>query len=135
MKRTTVILAITLVLMWTIAASAHHSVEGTFLLDKNMTLQGTITMLTIRNPHSFISIDAKDASCRIASWSAEWVGAAQLKDEGVTESTFKAGDEVTLVGATARDATTRRILLRELTRPSDGFRWQGTPKDFLPPEP
>lgn len=134
MKRTTVILAITLALMWSVAANAHHSVEGTFQLDKNMTLHGTITMLTIRNPHSFISIDAKDASGRIESWSAEWVGAAQLKDEGVAESTFKAGDEVTLVGATARDATSRRILLRELTRPSDGFRWQGTPKDFLPPQ-
>jgi hypothetical protein len=135
MKRITMILTVTLALMWNVPADAHHSVEGTFQLDKNMTLQGTITMLTIRNPHSFISIDAKDASGRITSWSAEWVGAAQLKDEGVTESTFKAGDEVTLVGAAARDTTTRRILLRELTRPSDGFRWQGTPKDFLPPQP
>jgi hypothetical protein len=104
-------------------------------LDQTITLQGTITVLTIRNPHSFITIEAKDASGRITSWSVEWVGAAQLKDEGVTESTFKAGDQVTLVGAAARDTTSRRILLRELTRPSDGFRWLGTSKDFLPPQP
>jgi DNA/RNA endonuclease YhcR with UshA esterase domain len=135
MKRVTLIFAMTLGLLWSVAVNAHHSVEGTFLLDQNMTLQGTITMLTIRNPHSFISIDAKDGSGRITSWSVEWVGAAQLKDEGVTEFTFKAGDQVTLVGATARDTTTRRILLRELTRPSDGFRWLGTSKDFLPPQP
>jgi hypothetical protein len=125
----------TLALMWSVAASAHHSVEGTFFLDRNITLQGTITVLTIRNPHSFITVDAKDESGRITSWSVEWVGAAQLKDEGVTESTFKAGDQVTLVGATARDTTARKILLRELTRPSDGFRWLGTSKDFLPPQP
>jgi hypothetical protein len=135
MKRATTILAVTVALIWSVAAGAHHSVEGTFLLDQTITLHGTITMLTIRNPHSFVSIDAKDASGRITSWSAEWVGAAQLKDEGITESTFKAGDEVTLVGAMARDTTTRRVLLRELTRPSDGFRWLGTSKDFLPPQP
>ena len=92
-------------------------------------------MLTIRNPHSFITIEAKDESGRITSWSVEWISAAQLKDGGVTESTFKAGDQVTLVGAAGRDTTTRRILLRELTRPSDGFRWLGTSKDFLPPQP
>lgn len=135
MKHATAIITIGVALMWSSAASAHHSVEGTFLLDKSMTLQGTITMLTIRNPHSFISLEAKDASGRITSWSVEWVSAEQLKDEGVTESTLKAGDQVTLVGATPRDTTTRKILLRELTRPSDGFRWLGNPKDFLPPQP
>ena len=135
MKRNITILAVTGAMMWSVAASAHHAVEGTFLLDRNITLQGTITVLTIRNPHSFITIEAKDASGKITSWSAEWVGAAQLKDEGVTESTFKAGDQVTLVGATARDTTTRKILLRELARPSDGFRWLGTSKDFPPPQP
>jgi hypothetical protein len=134
MKRTATILVAALALMWSAAASAHHSVEGTFQLDQTITLQGTITVLTIRNPHSFITIEAKDASGRITSWSVEWVGAAQLKDEGVTESTFKAGDQVTLVGAAARDTTSRRILLRELTRPSDGFRWLGTSEDFLPPQ-
>ena len=111
MKRITTILAVTFALMWSVAASAHHSVEGTFLLDQNITLQGTITTLTIRNPHSFINIEAKDASGRLTSWMIEWVGAA------------------------ARDTTTRKILLRELTRPSDGFRWLGTSKDFLPSQP
>jgi len=135
MKRTTTILAVTGALIWSVAASAHHSVEGTFQLDQNRSLQGTMTMLTIRNPHSFISIDAKDASGKITSWSAEWIGAAQLKDEGITETTFRVGDEVALVGAAARDSTARKILLRELTRPSDGFRWLGTAKDFLPPQP
>jgi len=133
MKRTATVLVAALALTWSVSAGAHHSVEGTFQLDQTITLQGTITVLTIRNPHSFITIEAKDASGRITSWSVEWVGAAQLKDEGVTESTFKAGDQVTLVGATARDTTSRKILLRELTRPSDGFRWLGTSKDFLPP--
>jgi len=135
MKRATLMLTITLALMWSVAADAHHSVEGTFQLDQNKTLQGTMTMLTIRNPHSFINIDAKDESGKITSWSAEWIGAAQLKDEGITETTFKVGDEVTLVGAVARDTTARKILLRELTRPSDGFRWLGTAKDIVPPQP
>ena len=135
MKHATIVLTITLVLVWGIAAAAHHAVEGTFQLDQTRTLQGTLTMLTIRNPHSFLSIDAKDASGKITSWSAEWIGAAQLKDEGITETTFKVGGEVTLVGAAARDTTARKILLRELTRPSDGFRWLGTAKDFLPPKP
>jgi hypothetical protein len=133
-KRTTTIFTVALALIWSVAASAHHAVEGTFLLDQNITLQGTITILTIRNPHSFITIEAKDSSGRITLWSVEWIGATQLKDDGVTESTFKAGDQVTLVGAAARDTTTRKILLRELTRPSDGFRWLGTSKDFLPPQ-
>ena len=135
MKRTATILVAALALMWTAAANAHHSVEGTFLLDQSVTLRGTMTMLTIRNPHSFLNIDAKDASGRITSWSGEWLGAAQLKDVGIIENTLKIGDEVTLVGAAARDTTTRKILLRELTRPSDGFRWLGTSKDFLPPQP
>jgi hypothetical protein len=135
MKRTTTILAVTLALMWSVAAKSHHSVGGTFFLDQSITLQGTITSLMIRNPHSLITIEAKDASGRITSWSAEWVSAAQLKDEGIKESTLKAGDQVTLVGATARDTTTRKILLRELTRPSDGFRWLGIVRDVPPPQP
>lgn len=135
MKRAATILAIGVAITWSAAVYAHHSVAGTFQLDKNMTLQGTITMLTLRNPHSFINIEAKDESGRITSWSAEWVGASQLKDEGVTESTLKVGDQVTLVGATARDTTARKILLRELTRPSDGLRWQGVEKDRVPPQP
>jgi hypothetical protein len=135
MIRTITILAMTCALMWSVTAIAHHAVGGTFFLDQSITIQGTITSVTIRNPHSFINIDAKDASGRITSWSAEWVSAAQLKDEGVTESTFKAGDQVTFVGAAPRDATTRKILLRELTRPSDGFRWLGIPSDPVPPQP
>jgi len=135
MKRTTIILAVTFALIWTTVTSAHHAVGGTFFLDQSITIQGTITSVTIRNPHSFINIDAKDASGRITSWSAEWVSAAQLKDEGIKESTLKAGDQITLEGAAARDATARKILLRELKRPSDGFRWLGIPSDPVPPQP
>lgn len=57
MKGATTILTIALALMWNVATDGHHSIEGTFQLDRSVPLQGTITMITIRNPHSFISND------------------------------------------------------------------------------
>ncbi len=38
------------------AAYAHHSFAATYFVDKEVTVEGTITQFLYRNPHSFVKV-------------------------------------------------------------------------------
>src|SRR5580704_17514729 len=76
---------------------AHHSPAGTYLLDQTVVLRGTVTEFILRNPHSFLVVDAPDENGQIQQWAVEWGGGGQLAARGVVRDTFKPGDEVTIV--------------------------------------
>ena len=42
------------------SASAHHAVQAVFDVNKTITVSGSITKVEWINPHSYISLDAKD---------------------------------------------------------------------------
>jgi hypothetical protein len=42
------------------AASAHHSFAATYFVDKEVTVEGTLTQFLFRNPHSFVKVEAPD---------------------------------------------------------------------------
>jgi len=108
-------------------ASAHHSFAATYDDKSAMTLEGTITQVLFRNPHSFVQIEDK-AGVR---WGVEWGGATQLTGGGVTRDTLKAGDHVIVTGLPARDPEDHRMLMRSLARPSDGFKWGNRPGEVV----
>ncbi len=106
-------------------ARAHHSFAATYFVDREITVEGTITQFLFRNPHSFVKVQAPDASGQMQTWSIEWGGGVQLTHDHVTRDTLKPGDHVIVTGNPGRDPTEHRIRLHKIVRPSDGWKWEG----------
>lgn len=129
MKSRLLILMFVAVCMSGVAAYGHHSFAGTYVEDKQVTLEGTVAEFNIRNPHSFISIEVKDKDGNVSRWGGEWGGVTQLSQGGVTRFTLKIGDHIVIDGAPARDASDHKVLVRKVFRPktatSEEFSWTG----------
>jgi hypothetical protein len=76
-----------------------------------------------RNPHSFVHVDAPDASGVSQRWAVEWGGTTQLAQAGVKRDSLKIGDKVVINGRPSRVPGEYRVLMQNLSRPSDGFTW------------
>ena len=53
-------------------AYAHHSLSATYYADKEVKLDGKIEQILLRNPHSFLQVDAPDEAGVMQRWSLEW---------------------------------------------------------------
>lgn len=110
-------------------AYAHHSFAGTYVEDRVVTLEGKVTEFNIRNPHSFILVEVTEKDGKTARWGGEWGGVTQLSQGGVNRFTLKVGDKIVIEGAPARDASDRKILVRQVVRPATAttpeFKWTG----------
>jgi hypothetical protein len=107
------------------AAYAHHSFAATYFVDREITVEGTLSQFMFRNPHSFVKVQAPDDKGEMQTWSVEWGGGAQLNREHVTRDTLKPGDHVIVSGNPGRDPTEHRIRLHKIVRPADGWKWEG----------
>lgn len=103
--------------------SAHHSFSAVYQTKEEVKLEGKLVQFSIRNPHSFIFIEAPDKEGNMQRWSLEWGGAAQLAGQGVNQQTLKVGDHVVITGRPSRTPGEHRVLVQTLDRPSDGFSW------------
>src|SRR4051812_29426897 len=106
-----------------VAAYAHHSYAATYDTGKEVKLAGTLMQFSFKNPHSYVTIQTKDAKGAVQRWSIEWAGTSQLGTRGITADTLKIGDEVTIVGRPSRVSGEFKALMVNLKRPSDGFTW------------
>ena len=109
-------------------AFAHHSLAATYL-DKEVTLEGKILDLLLRNPHSFLQIEAPDENGVMQRWSLEWRSSGQLGQQGIKRDTLKVGDEVIVTINPSRTPADHRGALKTLHRKSDGFGWGNNPGD------
>jgi len=105
------------------AAYAHHSYAATYDVGKEVKLEGKLIQFTFRNPHSFVTLQAQDTTGAVQRWAVEWAGTSQLSNRGITQETLKVGDAITIVGRPSRVPGEYRLLMVNLTRPSDGFSW------------
>ena len=95
---------------------AHHSTTM-FVMDKQTTLEGTITEVAWGNPHSVLFIDAKPSdqpNGAVKNWSIEAPSPRRLLTLGWNKETVKAGDKVKITGFARKDGKTQ-ILFIELT--------------------
>jgi hypothetical protein len=109
----------------TVSAYAHHSYSATYDVAKQVKLEGKLLSFVYRNPHSFVTVQAPDDKGVPQRWSVEWSGTGQLASQGVQRDTLKVGDQVVIVGRPSRVRGEYRVLMVNLTRPSDGFTWGG----------
>jgi hypothetical protein len=108
-------------------AFGHHSLQGTYFLDQQVTISGKVTQFLLQNPHSYLEVEAPDATGVLQEWTIEWRPAGVLLSTGVQRNTVMPGDEVTITMSPGRVAGDHRGVLRIIRRPSDGFEWGTKP--------
>jgi uncharacterized protein DUF6152 len=110
---TVVSCALLMGLMAALGASAHHSVQSQFDIHKTVTVSGTVAKIEWINPHSYLTLNVKDASGSMQKWAFELGGAGALRRAGMSRADrggLKPGDEVTATALAARDGSNSGFL-------------------------
>lgn len=99
-------------LVLSVPAFAHHGASA--YEPKLTTLKGTITDYQFMNPHTELAFDVKDSSGKVSNWTAEAASALTMSRIGWSKSMFKAGDQITVVGNSAKNGS-HTMRLRKVT--------------------
>jgi hypothetical protein len=116
-------LAATLVVVLAAGTAYGHHSYGAYYENQTVTIEGTIDTIRFANPHVVMTLrtDAQQV------YTLEWQNLIQLRHGNVGPATLKAGDRLVVIGSPPRDSSSHTItLLREISRPSDGWRWRRT---------
>jgi Family of unknown function (DUF6152) len=109
-----VLLSGIVMMAFTTAALAHHSISAEFDSTRRITLSGTLTKVAWGNPHSFFYLEVKDAkSGAVVTWACELGSPNMLATLGWTHSTLRVGMIVSLTGILARDGS-HKVIARNL---------------------
>jgi hypothetical protein len=106
-------------------AAAHHSFSATYHQDREVTIEGTLVTFLFRNPHTVVHVMAPDDSGEMHRWAVEWAAGSALQNDGVNRESLQPGDHVIVSGNPGREQSARRMLMRAIERPSDGWTWRG----------
>jgi len=87
-----------LVLLVPLLAVGHHSTAGRYGPEPSLVIEGAVTVLSWRNPHSLIIVDAIDESGNRADWSLETSSINQLRRSGIQSESIKVGDTIKVAG-------------------------------------
>jgi hypothetical protein len=90
------------------SASAHHSVQAQFDIHKTFTVSGTVSKVEWINPHSYLTINVKDADGKAQKWAFELGGPGALRRAGMSREDrggLKPGDEITVTGLASKDGS------------------------------
>jgi exonuclease VII large subunit len=106
-----------------IPAYAHHSFAAEYLENQTTSIEGELSEFEYKNPHAWVYVMVKDASGQTQRFAAEWANTNRLKAQGILKDTLKPGDHVILTGSPGRNADDHKIHLKQIERPSDGWKW------------
>ena len=96
--------AIVAILLTSIALPlAHHSFAADYFEEQRVTVTGAI-----------VEFDY---------FLAEWSNPNRLARDGVSKTTLKIGDVVVIAGSPGRNPEDRRLHLKAMQRPADGWEW------------
>jgi hypothetical protein len=107
---------------------AHHGASE-YDMTKIVTLNATVKELQYVNPHTLLSFTVKDDSGKISEWQGELPSPNLLSRRGWSRSILKPGDQVTIIGAPAKNGE-KGMQVKKLVFP-DGHELPGT---VLPPD-
>ena len=89
-------------------ASAHHSVQAQFDVHRTFTITGTVSKVEWINPHSYLTMNVKDADGKIQKWAFELAAPGVLRKAGMSREDrggLKPGDEITVTGLASKDGS------------------------------
>ena len=84
---------------------AHHSFMAEYDESRLITLSGTITKVSWKNPHVTFDLDAKDESGKVTNWELELGSHNALLSQGWKVDSLKQGTRVSVTGFGARDGS------------------------------
>ena len=87
----------------TAPAAAHHSFAAEYDANNQITIVGTITKVEWTNPHTWFYVDVRDPQGQVVNWAIEGGAPTVLYREGWKPNSLKAGDQVTVTIALAKD--------------------------------
>jgi len=101
--------------------AAHHSLSE-YDVSRRLTLNVTVREFRFVNPHPFLLVESRAGS--LASvWRLDLDNRYELVEIGMNSDTFTRGDRLLVTGSPGQNE--KPILyVRELERPSDGFRYE-----------
>jgi hypothetical protein len=123
MRRTLIALGVALIAA--ASAHAHHSFPAYYFEDQSVTIEGSVIEFEYRAPHAWLHVLAPDAEGQMQRFSAEWANPQRLARDGVTADRIKSGDVVRVTGSPGRTASERKLHLKRIERPADGWTWGG----------
>ena len=94
---------------------AHHSFKAEYDETHAITLNGTVTKVTWKNPHVQLYLAVKDEAGKVTNWELELNSPNVLMSQGWKLDSLKPGDQVTANGFPAKNgeniASVRKIIL------------------------
>ena len=100
--------ALSLLILAVTPLLAHHSFDAEYDANKTATLTGIVTKVEWINPHAFITIDFKEESGAMKTYTVELGPPYALVRGGWKRETVKIGDKVTMEAvALAKDGSNR----------------------------
>ena len=97
-------------------AFAHHSLAN-YDRENPITLTGTVTEFLLKNPHSQIVFEVKEADGTVVKWTAGSSSPMRQFRMGWKTTTLKPGDQITVTGGRHKGEK-RELWLNKLVGPS-----------------
>jgi hypothetical protein len=104
-------------------ASGHHSFSAAYHEERRVSVDGEVVSFEYRSPHAWVHLDVRDQNGEVQRYSAEWSNPARLKRDGLTPESIQPGDRVIITGSPGRNPAERKIHLKSIQRPADGWLW------------
>ena len=108
--------------------TAHHSFAAHYLEQQTVRVEGDLVQFEYRSPHAWVHVMVRDETGSVQKVSAEWASPTRLQQRGISAETLKPGDRLVITGAPGRDPGERRLHVKTIERPSDGWRWSNQPR-------
>ena len=121
MKRLMLVVAFAAALA--VPAFAHHSFARYYFEKDTVSVAGEIVEFEYRSPHAWVHLMVRDENGQLQPYSAEWFNTTRLKRLQITKDTLKPGDHVIITGAPGRNAAERKLHVKGIERPADGWKW------------
>ena len=107
----------------TAPAWAHHSFAAYYFEEQSVTIEGTVAEFDYSAPHAWLHVTVVGPGGEPQRFAAEWSNPNRLSRDRVQRDTVKPGDRVIVTGSPGRNPAERKIHLKRIERPADGWRW------------
>ena len=102
-------------LMTAAPAVAHHSSAAAYDSTKTAQIQGTITKVLLKNPHTFVFVEATDEKGQKVEWAVEMGASSNLFTAGWTKEMLQPGTIVKVSGIPSRVSGSHGITSAKFT--------------------